>query len=118
MRATTNCLQQPSRTAGRMSFFRQTFPASNVRISKWKKSIAMDLLPDLIANFEAWEKERYDASRGLFWQIDDRDGMEVSVCGSGYRATINSYMAAEAKAIAMIAGLSRRPEARMYIEKD
>jgi len=81
------------------------------------KSVVTDLLPDLIANFEAWEKERYDASRGLFWQIDDRDGMEVSVCGSGYRATINSYMAAEAKAIAMFAQLSRSPEARTFMEK-
>jgi hypothetical protein len=77
----------------------------------------LDLLPDLIANFGEWEKEKYDASRGLFWQIDDRDGMEVSICGSGYRATINSYMAAEAKAIASIAQLVRRSEARIFTEK-
>jgi len=80
-------------------------------------SVMSKLLPDLIANFEAWEKERYDASQGLFWQIDDRDGMEVSICGSGYRATINSYMAAEAKAIANIAQLSQNPEARKFAEK-
>jgi hypothetical protein len=80
-------------------------------------SVAVDLLPDLIENFEAWEKERYDASCGLFWQIDDRDGMEVSICGSGYRATINSYMAAEAKAIAKIAKLSHSPQARKFSEK-
>ncbi len=80
-------------------------------------SVAKDLLPDLIANFEAWEKERYDASRGLFWQIDDRDGMEVSICGSGYRATINSYMSAEAKAIARIAQLSQYPGANRFDEK-
>ncbi|HWZ35579.1 MAG TPA: glycosyl hydrolase family 65 protein, partial [Mucilaginibacter sp.] len=41
-----------------------------------------------------------------FWQIDDRDGMEVSACGTGYRATINSYMYGEAKAIAHIALMS------------
>ena len=80
-------------------------------------SVAEDLLPDLIDNFEAWEKERYDASQGLFWQIDDRDGMEVSVGGSGFRATINSYMAAEAKAIARIAALSNHPESHSYMEK-
>ena len=80
-------------------------------------SVACDLLPDLISNYEAWEKERYDASRGLFWQIDDRDGMEVSIGGSGYRVTINSYMSAEAKAIAQITRLSQHTEARIFDEK-
>jgi len=80
-------------------------------------SVICDLLPDLIANYEAWEKERYDTLRGLFWQIDDRDGMEVSVCGSGYRATINSYMAAEGKAIAEIAQLLHNSEAGKFAEK-
>jgi len=27
-----------------------------------------------------------------FDNADDRDGMELSISGSGYRATINSYM--------------------------
>ena len=80
-------------------------------------SAVNEFLPDLITNYEAWEKEKYDASRGLFWQIDDRDGMEVSICGSGYRVTINSYMSAEAKAIAQIARFSQRSEARLYEEK-
>ena len=80
-------------------------------------TVVKELLPDLIVNFGEWEKERYDASTGLFWQIDDRDGMEVSICGSGYRATINSYMAAEAKAIAKIAQLNRSPEVLKFNEK-
>ena len=80
-------------------------------------TVAVDLLPELIANFESYQRERYDASRGLFWQIDDRDGMEVSVCGSGYRATINSYMSAEAQAIAQIARLAQYAESRQYIDK-
>ena len=42
-------------------------------------AVAQDLLPDLITNFEAWEKEIFDPSWGLFRQIDDRDGMEVSI---------------------------------------
>ncbi len=33
-----------------------------------------NLLPDLVANYEAWEREHRDTN-GLFWQIDDRDGM-------------------------------------------
>jgi hypothetical protein len=64
-----------------------------------------DLLPDLVRNFEAWEKARGDPS-GLFWQIDDRDGMEASIGGSGFRATINSYMYGDALAIAKIAELA------------
>jgi len=73
------------------------------------QQFVIDLLPDLIRNYEAWEKERRDPN-GLFWQIDDRDGMEVSIGGSGYRATINSYMRGDAVAIAAIAGLAKKPE--------
>ena len=47
---------------------------------------AMRLLPDLIANYVAWEKSNRDGN-GLYWQIDDRDGMEASIGGSGYRVT-------------------------------
>ena len=69
---------------------------------------AQDLLPDLIRNYEAWEADHRDAN-GLFWQVDDRDGMEVSISGAlhprgqGYRATINSYMYGDAVAIAQMA---------------
>jgi len=63
------------------------------------------LLPALIANYEEWEKSRRDAN-GLYWQIDDRDGMEASIGGSGYRATINSYQFGDAQAIAKIAELA------------
>ena len=66
------------------------------------QQLPMDLLPLLIENYERWEKAHLDAN-GLFWQIDDRDGMEVSIGGSGYRATINSYMYGDAAAIANIA---------------
>lgn len=70
--------------------------------------LAIDLLPDLIKNYEAWESDHRDAN-GLFWQVDDRDGMEVSISGAlhpkhqGYRATINSYLFGDAMAIAQIA---------------
>lgn len=68
-----------------------------------------DLLPDLIKNHEDWEKDRRDPN-GLFWQIDDRDGMEISIGGSGYRATINSYMYGDAVAIAKMADLMDKKE--------
>ena len=69
------------------------------------KSLTIGLLPDLMANYEAWEKSHRDAN-GLYWQIDDRDGMEASIGGSGYRATINSYQFGDALAIAQIAELA------------
>ncbi|MGB2824206.1 MAG: glycosyl hydrolase family 65 protein, partial [Phycisphaerae bacterium] len=56
-----------------------------------------------------WEKSRLGPD-GLFWQIDDRDGMEVSIGGSGYRATINSYMYGDARAVARVARLAGRRE--------
>jgi hypothetical protein len=85
-------------------------------------ALAIDLLPDLVANYEAWEKSRLEPD-GLFWQIDDRDGMEVSIGGSdsrgqGKRATINSYMFGDARAIAAIAERAGKPEiAAAYTDK-
>jgi hypothetical protein len=68
---------------------------------EWK--LAVDLLPDLKANYGAWERSRFDTSAGLFWQEDGQDGMEVSIGGSGFRAPLNSYMYGDALAIARIA---------------
>ncbi|MBI5831051.1 MAG: discoidin domain-containing protein [Armatimonadetes bacterium] len=65
-------------------------------------ALPQELLPDLTRNYRAWEKERRDGN-GLFWQVDGADGMEVAIGGTGYRATINSYMYADARAIAAIA---------------
>jgi len=85
-------------------------------------ALAIDLLPDLVANYEAWEKSRLEPD-GLFWQIDDRDGMEVSIGGKGRRgqgkrATINSYMYGDARAIAAIAERGGKPEiAEAYKKK-
>ncbi len=85
-------------------------------------TLAIDLLPDLIANYEAWEKSHLEPD-GLFWQVDDRDGMEVSIGGKdsrgqGRRPTINSYMFGDAQAIAAIATRAGKPEiAKIYQEK-
>ncbi|MHC4170311.1 MAG: MGH1-like glycoside hydrolase domain-containing protein [Planctomycetota bacterium] len=73
------------------------------------RSHIVNLLDDLIANYEQWEKSRLEPD-GLFWQIDDRDGMEVSIGGSGKRATINSYMYGDAAAISRIALLAGRED--------
>ncbi len=74
-------------------------------------------LPRLIDNYQEWERIRRDSARTLFWQIDDRDGMEYSASGqilndgilinkmAAVRPSINSYMYGDAKAIASIAKL-------------
>lgn len=82
------------------------------------------LFPLLDKNYEAWEAERLD-STGLFWQYDNRDGMEISVSGTygipaghGYRATINSYMYADAVALERMAQKAgNASKARLYAGK-
>ena len=65
-------------------------------------SFLVDVLPDLITNFREWERLRKEPD-GLFWQFDGQDGMEVAIGGTGIRPTINTYMFADARAIASIA---------------
>lgn len=75
------------------------------------RPFVVDLLDDLVADYERWEAERLGPD-GLFWQFDVADGMEESISGSrthkNLRPTINSYMTANALAIAYIAGLAGR----------
>ena len=77
------------------------------------RDFVVDLLDDLVADYAVWEAERQRPD-GLFWQYDVRDGMEESISGSrtqqNIRPTINSYMAANARAIARIATLAGRPD--------
>ncbi len=68
-------------------------------------ALLTDILPDLVNNFHEWEKRRKSAD-GLFWQYDGQDGMEVAIGGTGKRPTINSYMFADARAIAWIASMT------------
>ncbi len=67
---------------------------------------ALDRLTD---NYRGWEAE-YRTPGGLFRQTDNMDGMEVSIGGDGWRATLNSYMYGDAVAIARIARLAGREE--------
>jgi hypothetical protein len=72
-------------------------------------------LDSLIADYRAWEAERLTPN-GLFWQRDVSDGMESSISGGrrvkNLRPTINSYMYANARAIAAIAELAGRNDVR------
>ncbi len=76
-------------------------------------ALATGLLDDLVADYRVWETERL-GSDGLFWQFDVRDGMEESISGSRTaqqpRPTINSYMVANARAIAALAHRAGRAE--------
>lgn len=65
---------------------------------------AKELYENLKENYALWEKEKLTES-GLFYQIDDRDGMEFSAGGSGLRPTINSYMCGDAAALKTFANL-------------
>ena len=71
-------------------------------------------------DYAAWEKERLTAS-GLFWQRDVSDGMESSISGGrnvkNLRPTINSYMYANARALAAIAGMAGDARARAEYDR-
>lgn len=88
---------------------RYSFPVADALWGRYlvtgQKEPMVSLLPDLVRNYAAWTQEKQDPN-GLYWQSDDRDGMEVSVGGSGYRPTINSYQYGDARAISAIAGVA------------
>ncbi len=71
----------------------------DLALANGNQSMALALLPAMIASYRAWEVAQQDAN-GLFWSIDTRDAMEKSISGDGYRPTLNSYMYGDARAIA------------------
>ncbi|MEE1042999.1 MAG: hypothetical protein UH854_03445 [Clostridia bacterium] len=80
-------------------------------------TVAKELYEKLKENYSAWENENL-MDNGLFYQIDDRDGMEFSAGGSGCRPTINSYMYGDAVALSEIAFmLGLDDEAEFYKNK-
>jgi Mannosylglycerate hydrolase MGH1-like glycoside hydrolase domain/Glycosyl hydrolase family 65, C-terminal domain len=78
----------------------------NVTLATGDMKLGTDMLSGLIDNYKGWEASNLDASVGLFWSIDTRDAMEKSISGDGYRPTLNSYMFADAEAIAGFASLT------------
>jgi hypothetical protein len=81
-------------------------------------ALAKEWLPDLLKNYESWEKEKLDVPTGMFWQWDRADGMERSIGKGGFRPTINSYQYGDALAIARIAEMCGKVElARIYRDK-
>lgn len=85
------------------------------------RAFITDMLPDLEADYNAWEKDKRLPS-GLYWQYDVRDAMEETISGGrkekNARPSINSYMYGNAKALASIAKLADRNDLwRLYLSK-
>ena len=81
------------------------------------RGFAVDLLDELVANFEAWNQdgavgEKWQRSRrldcGLYWQVDSWEGQEFSIGGTGARVPINAYRFGDAMAISRIADWADR----------
>ena len=80
------------------------------------RAFILDLLPDLIENYEAWERRQWVPEKALFWQLGHDDGMEFDINaqqtrdilrgGQSLRPSFNAYMWADAQAIAHIAELA------------
>ena len=76
-------------------------------------SVARQLYDDLKANYHAWQA--YSLSdRGLYYQYDGNDGMELSISGHGFRPTLNSYQYGDAIALAKIAQILGKTEDVQY----
>ena len=106
-----------------------------VRALLWREEVTGDtaladgLLDDLIANYEAWEKgwkarpwpkegmyEMGLRDDGLFHDVDDREGTELTLSGNGARVHVNAIMYGEAKGIAKIAARCGRADVAAAFE--
>ena len=81
-------------------------------------AFAINLLPDLVENYEGWEQRQFVPGVGLFWQTGHDDGMEFNINSRqtkdilrgapSYRPSFNAYMWADAVAIAKLARLAEK----------
>jgi hypothetical protein len=79
-------------------------------------ALLVDLYPDLAKNHQGWEERHFAPEVGLFWQTGHDDGMEININSRqtrdtvrgapGYRPTLNSYLWADALALARMAELA------------
>lgn len=80
-------------------------------------------LEKMLHYYDVWE-ETHGTAAGMFWSYDGRDAMEFSISGTknmnavrGTRPTLNSYMYAEALAIASFARAEGRIDVAEKYEK-
>ena len=64
-------------------------------------SVGIALYPKLKEIHNAWDDHKVES--GMYTQLCDRDGMELSISGDGIRPTINSYMYADKMALSLLA---------------
>ncbi|MCB1130920.1 MAG: hypothetical protein KDN05_07295, partial [Verrucomicrobiae bacterium] len=98
------------------------FPSALYRFHLVHPSGALltDLYPEMVENFNELKRRR-KTERGLFWSKDGTwlgDGMEVGISGEGIRPTINSYLFAQARALARIAEMRGDAEAATGFDKE
>jgi hypothetical protein len=78
-----------------------------------RAEVMVPYLDALQADYAAWDQELLTES-GLYWQRDVSDGMESSISGGrkvkNIRPSINSYMFANARAIAAIANMAGKAQ--------
>ena len=101
--------------SGRSILSTPTTPRSRTCCPTWRGTI------------EGWEKEHFDSAVGLFWQTGHDDGMEFNINSRqtrdivrgapGYRPTLNSYLWADALAIAELCGIGRRKADRRNVSR-
>jgi hypothetical protein len=65
------------------------------------RSVGIALYPKLKEIHDAWDDHKTRC--GMYTQLCDRDGMELSISGDGIRPTINSYMYADKMALSQLA---------------
>ena len=77
---------------------------------------AISKLPEMIKFYEKREAVK-NRGKGLYYSVDDRDGMEFSIGGSGLRPTNSSYAYGDAVAIAKIAEIAGEFEVKVKFEQ-
>ena len=80
------------------------------------REFILDLLPDLIENYQAWHRRHWEPEKAMFWQLGHDEGMEFDINaqqtrdilrgGQSLRPSFNAYMWADAHAIANMAELA------------
>ena len=90
------------------------FAACDYVLSFGDLAFGAQILDDLVRVYRTWW-ERNGTSTGLLWCVDDTDGMEYSISGSGLRPTLNAYMYGAAYGLARLCEqLGRTDEARTF----
>lgn len=79
-------------------------------------STAMDLYPNLKEIHKA--RDDHKTACGMYTQLCDRDGMELSISGDGIRPTLNSYLYADKMALSQLADYAGTPASAEAFRRD